>query len=461
MNQQPNAVSTALVEIRNTLMSVEMKHRLAAVLGNLINPEKFAQVAMVAISKNPDLIKADRSSLFTSCMECAGDGLLPNGKEAALIAYGQKVQYQPMVRGVYRVVRRTGKYRIFNAHCVYMKDQYHEEKGMNPNLVHVPADEPRGEFRKVYAVSVTNEGVGDFESMTRDEVERVRKMSKAPNSPAWTNSWEEMAKKTAVHRLAKRMDLSPEAQRVIDRIEQEYDFDNEELADSPAQVGNGNAPRAEDFAKAEPEPEPEDYELFDEVGELVGSHTARVWVETFQAMLQQFGAAKSLKRLEAAWVANETTRERLAGEGMAEYVTEVRTYYERWKAALAGKPVTEAQETKKADPRQQEPKPASVDPEPAAATTAPVDDDTFPGDRPSASAAPETAQAAGEEAPWIAAFRSRLPQVKTEKALESLLGATFGDPLRVMAKDNPAKHKELMSLAEAQRKHIKRAADGK
>lgn len=464
---QPNAVSTALVEIRSTLMSTEMKHRLAAVLGNRIDPEKFAQVAMVAISKNPDLVVADRASLFTSCMECAADALLPNGKDAALVVFNTKVkrggqdvweklvQYLPMVRGIYKVAQRSGAARMLNARVVRKGDVFRYAYGFEPTMEHVPAPGDAGEMVAVYAVVIKPDGTRDLEVMAKADVDLVRSRAKSPDSPAWKYHYDEMAKKTVIHRIAKRLDLTPEMQQVIDHVEKDYDFDNEDFADAPAQVGNGNAPRAEDFAAAEVEPEPEDYELFDEVGELVGSHTARVWVEQFQAMLQAFGNAKSAKRLDAAWTANETTRDRLGAEGMAEYVTEVRTYYERWKAGLAGTPVAEGRGEKKATPRQQEPKTASADPEPAAAPTDAKDDDTFPGDRPSASAAPETAQATDEEAPWIAAFRSRLPQVKTEKALDSLLGATFGDPLNVMAKANPAKHKELMALAEARRKHIR------
>ena len=463
---QPNAVKNALVEIRDTLMSPEMKHRLGAVLGSRIDPEKFAQVAMVAISKNQDLIKADRASLFTSCMECAADGLLPNGKDAALVVFNTKVkedgrevwkqivQYLPMVRGIYKVAQRTGAARVLNARVVKAGDVFRYAYGFEPVLEHVPAANP-GTMTHVYAVVIKPDGSRDLEVMTKADVEAVRARAKSPDSPAWKYHFEEMAKKTIVHRLAKRLDLTPEMQQIVDRIETDYDFDNEEFADEPARV-TGNAPRAEDFAQAEPEPEPEDYELFDEVGELVGRHTARVWVEQFQALLQNFGNGKSLKRLESAWVANESARERLAGEGMAEYVTEVRTYYERWKAALAGTPVAEARGEKKAPPAHRDPKPPSADPEPAAATTGAKYDDTFPGDLPSA----QEPDATPEEEPWIAAFRSRLPQVKTEKALDSFTKATFGAPLDALAKANPAMHKELMKLADAQRKHIRADTPG-
>lgn len=462
MNQQPNAVQTALDTIRNSLLSKEMKHKLADVLPSTIKPEKFAQVAMVAISKNPRLLQADRGSLFTACMEAAQDGLLPNGKHAALVPFNTNVgtkqkpewktlvSYMPMVRGVYAVAQRVGAVRLFNARLVFPQDKFRYAYGFEPFVEHEPGLET-GVPTHVYAVVVKPDGTRDLEVMTKEQVEEVRARAKEPNSPAWTHHYGEMMKKTVVHRIAKRLDLAPEVQQIIDRLESEYDFDNEEF-DTPVQVGDGAAPRAEDFAAAEAAAiDPEDYELFDEVGELVGRHTSRVWVEQFQAMMQAFGNAKSLKRLEAAWTANETTLERMAGEGLTDYLTEVRTYYERWKAALTASPV--AQDARKEGPGKEEPEKPSAHPEGAKKTTAEVEDDTFPGDLPSKEQTPPT----DAEPDWIKTFRTRLDQVKTEKALDSLTKATFKNPLDALAKSDRPKWEELQYLVDARRAEMKEA----
>lgn len=67
---------------------------------------------MTAVQSNPALLSADRQTLFQACMKCAQDGLLPDGREAALVIFRTKkkidnrdvwvdaVQYMPMVAGV-------------------------------------------------------------------------------------------------------------------------------------------------------------------------------------------------------------------------------------------------------------------------------------------------------------------------------------------------------------------------
>ena len=468
MNQQPNAVKNALVEIRDTLMSPEMKHRLGAVLGSRIDPEKFAQVAMVAISKNQDLIKADRASLFTSCMECAADGLLPNGKDAALVVFNTKVkedgrevwkqivQYLPMVRGIYKVAQRTGAARVLNARVVKAGDVFRYAYGFEPVLEHVPAANP-GTMTHVYAVVIKPDGSRDLEVMTKADVEAVRARAKSPDSPAWKYHFEEMAKKTIVHRLAKRLDLTPEMQQIVDRIETDYDFDADELEESPRQVGAEGAPRAENFAGAVQADAAtvDDYEFYGPDGTMVSHHTTAVWAERFMEHMKLLGEDAALSDLDALWRANQGTVERLSGEGDRDTVSEVRTYYERWRAGLAKKPANAPRGEKKDAAPQQEPKPSSADPGPSAPTTGPVDDDTFPGDRPSASdAAPEDEN----EAPWIVTFRERLPKVKTEKALDSFTKATFGAPLAELHKSDRPKWDELMGLVGAQRDRIRASA---
>lgn len=446
MNQQPNAVKNALVEIRTTLMSPEMKHRLASVLGNRIDPDKFAQVAMIAISKNPDLVNADRSSLFTSCMECAADGLLPNGKDAALVVFNTKlkeggkevwkhlVQYLPMVRGIYKVAQRVGAARLFNARVVYEKDEFHYEYGFEPMLKHVPATGTAGPMVAVYAAVVKPDGTRDLEVMSKADVEAVRARAKSPDSPAWKYHFDEMAKKTVVHRISKRLDLTPELQQVIDRIEADYDYIDGDAAEEPASV-TGAAPRAEDFAQ--PEAEPSDYELYDEVGACVSTHTSREWAEELTRSIAGFGKANAPDQIERVWAANQGTLERLRTEGLDEYAADVTSYCERWKAALSPKaPVTEP-------------------PEPQDERKAP------PAETPQGpDAHPETSQTTegdGEPA-WVSTFRERLSQVKTEKALDSLTKATFKAPLDALAKSDRPKWDLLMGLVDGHRDHLRQQA---
>ena len=58
---------------------------IADVLPEHITEEKFRRVAMTAINLTPALYKCDRKSLLGALLNAATDGLLPDGREAALV----------------------------------------------------------------------------------------------------------------------------------------------------------------------------------------------------------------------------------------------------------------------------------------------------------------------------------------------------------------------------------------
>lgn len=60
----------------------------------------LVRVAMTAMNQNPKLAEADRNTLYGAFMKCAQSGLLPDGKEAAIVTFGQNAQYMPMVAGI-------------------------------------------------------------------------------------------------------------------------------------------------------------------------------------------------------------------------------------------------------------------------------------------------------------------------------------------------------------------------
>ncbi|MBP2230774.1 recombination protein RecT [Azospirillum agricola] len=216
-----------------------VKGQLAAVLPAHVTPERFTRIVMTAIAKNPDLVDADRRSLFNSCLECAADGLVPNGKEAALVIFNtkekrngkevwlKKVQYMPMVRGIRKLAFNSGSIKVLDAFCVYANDEFHYELGFEPTVTHQPPKlgQDRGPIIGVYAVSVTKDGERSLEVMDRNAVEKVRSVSRSKDSGPWVQWWDEMARKTVLRRLAKRLPMSEELERTIHRDDALYEVE--------------------------------------------------------------------------------------------------------------------------------------------------------------------------------------------------------------------------------------------
>jgi recombination protein RecT len=224
-SKAPAKSSSPLEEIRGGLMRMEDQIRMA--LPSHIPVERFIRVALMAIQMNPQLLQSDRKSLFLACQRAAQEGLLPDGKEAALVAYKKDdisvVQYIPMVSGILKKVRNSGELSSITSQIVFERDKFRywvDESGEhvehNPDLFG-----SRGKPIGVYALAKTKDGSIYLEVMTEAQVLAVRESSRAKNGP-WSGPFEgEMWRKTALRRLSKRLpmstDLDPSAAREEDR----------------------------------------------------------------------------------------------------------------------------------------------------------------------------------------------------------------------------------------------------
>jgi recombination protein RecT len=202
-----------------------MEKQFALALPDHVSPEKFVRVVMTAINTNPDLQKADRQSVLAAAMKCAQDGLMPDGREAALVTYGNKASYLPMIAGVLTKVRRSGELETINAHVVYEKDVWSYTLGDEERIEHQPyMDGDRGKAIAVYAIAKTKDGGIYREVMSVSEVEQVRNVSRAKGNGPWVQWWGEMARKTVLRRLSKRLPMSTDLQQVFQRDDDHYDF---------------------------------------------------------------------------------------------------------------------------------------------------------------------------------------------------------------------------------------------
>ncbi len=202
-------------------------------LPSYINIEKFERVVLTAVQMNEDLLKADRKTLFTACLKAASDGLLPDGREGAIVTFSTKgvlcAQWMPMVSGIIKKVRNSGELKSIVANIVHEKDVFkYAINETGESITHEPnvfAD--RGKAIGCYAIAETKEGAKYFDVMSEADVMATKSASKAKFGP-WDGPFKfEMWKKTVIRRLSKRLPMSSEVESVIQADDELFEFDNE------------------------------------------------------------------------------------------------------------------------------------------------------------------------------------------------------------------------------------------
>jgi recombination protein RecT len=203
-----------------------MAPELRAALPKHVDETKFRRVAMTAIQNSPELANADRRSLFGAIVRLAQDGLLPDGREAALVIFNTKnksggwdakVQAMPMIAGVLKKIRQSGEVAKVSAQVVYANDHFLIKYGFDEDVEHTPPplDQPRGKPIGAYATAVLKDGSQLLEVMNLEEIEKVRNVSRSKDKGPWASWWAEMARKTVMRRLSKRLPMSTDLEDEI------------------------------------------------------------------------------------------------------------------------------------------------------------------------------------------------------------------------------------------------------
>ena len=209
---------TQLQVIKNTLMSTSalgtFKDNLPNATGKHAKEaaKRFAKMVYTVIVQNPSLQACSVPSLVKAASISASLDLDIDIRGLAyLVPYNNKnvleAQFQIGYLGLIELAYRSGKVKAISAHCIY-----ESEKGKVKitrldgqfSIEHPFSYEPTsGKILAVYATAEVD-GLGPQTIvLRRDEVEKFRKLSKAPDSPAWKHHESAMYKKTAIRQLAK------------------------------------------------------------------------------------------------------------------------------------------------------------------------------------------------------------------------------------------------------------------
>lgn len=228
-----------MAQVRGGLKALE--DEFAKVLPKHITPDKFTRIVMTTLQDKPDLLMLDRQSLFSACMAAAQDGLMVDGKEAALVPFKNRVKYSPMVWGIMKKVRQSGDLSTLTVNMVFEKDKFRywvDDDGEHVEHEPTPFSD-RGTKVGGYAMMKFSDGGRQIEIMSMRQIKDVQDVSTARNGP-WQGAFkEEMEKKSIVRRLAKKCPMSPELELVVTRDDDMYDFKRDPRASGLAGELNG------------------------------------------------------------------------------------------------------------------------------------------------------------------------------------------------------------------------------
>lgn len=197
------------------------------------NKARFLQNTVAVFKASPNLLQYNQTEVLTECLKASYLGLDFMNKEAWLVPYGNHVQFQLGYKGACKFVK---KYSIRPIQDIYAKVvrkgddfEYGDKDGkqyLNWKPVPFSGSDPIGFFACIQFV----DGGVLYEVMSKEEVDKIRRRSKAGGSGPWVTDYEQMALKTVLKRICKNVETD------FDNIEQRnaWDSDNAEFEQAPA-----------------------------------------------------------------------------------------------------------------------------------------------------------------------------------------------------------------------------------
>lgn len=208
--------------------SEPMQIKIQQALPGGVSLDKFTRTVLTAIQMKPEIVEAEHNSLYNSVVRAAQDGLLPDGRQGAIVAYSAKVrlpggqdrwikkaQWMPMVEGCIHKLTKAGVMPY--AVSVYENDEFeiwNDEVGQHVRHRPPPRFGKRGNRVGAFALGkVIATGAVYVEAMDMDELRRAMKTSRSAeidkDGNATKGPWKEwperMEQKSCLHRLDKRI----------------------------------------------------------------------------------------------------------------------------------------------------------------------------------------------------------------------------------------------------------------
>lgn len=240
-----------------------MQGEFAKALPDTVPAERFVRCVKSTLNANPDLQNLERTSLLSAIMKAAQDGLVVDGKEAAIVPFKGKATYIPMVQGLVKKIRQHSKFANLSYGIIYQNEvdtgRFEYVKGDNEYLKHDPIIfGDRGPAIGAYAIVTTDDGIKFRAVLRKEQIEK--RLAKGQQGGAKVEWQEEFWLKTAIKAVYKIAPNSGDEAGYLDGVfrADEVEHDADGVVPAPATAQDKPMTRAAAAVKAAaPKPEPD------------------------------------------------------------------------------------------------------------------------------------------------------------------------------------------------------------
>lgn len=247
----PDRQLTTRQNAENVLVAISGE--VEAGLPKTVPVERFKAAFLTAAVNNKSIFDCDMKSIQIALLRCAADGLVPDGRQAALVPFKGTCTYMPMVQGIIKRAKELGDISRIDAQCVYENDEFDRLLGDDDRIFHrpPPLSSDRGKIIGSYAIFYGPPGeVVHREVMSRGDLDKVRSVGRSSGG-VW-KEWEgEMCRKSAIRRGSKYVPMSDALRQIITRDDEMVDLTARRDEPSPA-IARLQAARGSQCAAALP-----------------------------------------------------------------------------------------------------------------------------------------------------------------------------------------------------------------
>lgn len=194
--------------------------RFKELIPSAVNLTRFKRNLIHQVRTNETIAKCSPMSILESCIQASNLGLdIGVLGSCHLLPYKGRCTLVIGYQGLLALAKRSGQVRAVYTGLVRERDEFHRDAtSFTHNYNPFASRAERGEYVGAYAIIELKDGGRQIETMSVEEIERIRDGRAGP----WNDYWGEMAKKTVLRRALKLVDLSPELSETlagVDRAE--------------------------------------------------------------------------------------------------------------------------------------------------------------------------------------------------------------------------------------------------